>query len=539
MKILRRKRIVLASVVFLVVTLSLVGLAKSMDLGVFAQNAYGSYQLFFNLNGWEWGGGIQTMDCGTTGPSDGCEVTLPDGPSSTNEDSYVFAGWADSANATEAQYSAGSSFYIRKDTTLYAVYEVTTLSYQVYGGNTAKSTCRRTVKTGVCQVQLKTYAQMVAEGLPERQGYTFLGWSSTSEATSAQYQPGELYTVAPAASPLYGVWGVKANTFTLSFDANADGDTVSNMPQTQTYTSSDTTHTFTVPTTKPTRQGYTFLYWLEDLHSTEQINPGAQITVGNSYGTVFTKTLYAVWKADDVQYTLNYNANGGVYTGVDPYIEPTVTGCKTNTGMCNVQLTTYYPYRDDYTFQGWAGSDSAAVAEYQPGAVISLAGNSTLYAVWQKNGADHEIVDGDDGIKYVISSGEPLVIKAEGDLSKFTELRIDGLVVPADKYTKTSEGSQTVITISPEYLSTLPAGDHIITLAWTDGEVSTSLKIAEKPDDSGIEVPDTSAGTPNTGASTGDNIGGGIAMMILPVVMAGLTTLAYKRNANKAHRKFD
>ena len=398
------------------------------------------------------GGSVQTLDCGTTGPSTGCNVTLPNGPSSTNEDSYVFAGWADSANATEAQYSAGSSFYIRKDTTLYAVYEVTTLSYQVYGGNTAKSTCRRTVKTGVCQVQLKTYEQMVAEGLPERQGYTFLGWSSTSEATSAQYQPGELYTVAPAASPLYGVWGVKASTFTLNFDANAGSDTVTNMPQTQTYTSSDTTHTFTVPTTRPTRQGYTFLYWLEDLHSTEQINPGAQITVGNSYGTVFTKTLYAVW---------------------------------------------------------------------------------------QKNGTDHEIVDGGDGIKYVISSGEPLVIKAEGDLSKFTELRIDGLVVPADKYTKTSEGSQTVITVSPEYLSTLPAGDHIITLAWTDGEVSTSLKIAEKPDDSDIEVPDTSAGTPNTGASTGDNIGGGIAMMILPVVMAGLTTLAYKRNANKAHRKFD
>ncbi|MBR0467302.1 InlB B-repeat-containing protein, partial [Candidatus Saccharibacteria bacterium] len=197
------------------------------------------------------------MDCGTTGPSTGCNVTLPNGPSSTNEDSYVFAGWADSANATEAQYSAGSSFYIRKDTTLYAVYEVTTLSYQVYGGNTAKSTCRRTVKTGVCQVQLKTYEQMVAEGLPERQGYTFLGWSSTSEATSAQYQPGELYTVAPAASPLYGVWGVKASTFTLNFDANAGSDTVTNMPQTQTYTSSDTTHTFTVPTTRPTRQGYT------------------------------------------------------------------------------------------------------------------------------------------------------------------------------------------------------------------------------------------------------------------------------------------
>ncbi|MBR0467303.1 hypothetical protein IJJ53_00080 [Candidatus Saccharibacteria bacterium] len=56
MKILRRKRIVLASVVFLAVTLSLVGLAKSMDLGVFAQNEYGSYQLFFDLNGWEWGG---------------------------------------------------------------------------------------------------------------------------------------------------------------------------------------------------------------------------------------------------------------------------------------------------------------------------------------------------------------------------------------------------------------------------------------------------------------------------------------------------
>lgn len=243
-------------------------------------------------------------------------------------------------------------------------------------------------------------------------------------------------------------------TYTLNFDAGADGDVVTNMPQTMTYGPTDGEYyVFTVPDTIPIRKGYTFKHWI-----------------------------------------------------VPPYNVP-----------------------------GWITG---------PGGLVQVKASDTnqtktATAVWEKNAEGHEIVDGGDGIEYALDSGEPLVIKAEGDLSNFTELRIDGLVVPADKYTKTSEGSQTVIMISPEYLSTLPAGDHTITLAWTDGEVSTSLKIAEKPDDSDIEVPDTSAGTPNTGASTGDNIGGGIAMMILPVIMAGLATLAYKRNANKAHRKFD
>ena len=540
MKILRRKRIAVASSVFLIATLLLVGLAKSMEFGVFAQNSYGSYQLFFDLNGWQWGGSVPTMDCGDIGPSSGCDVTLPSGPTSTNQDSYVFAGWADSADATEAQYSTGETFHIpRQDTTLYAVYEKGILNYQAYNGNTTKSTCYKTVKTSVCQVQLKTYDELIAEGMPARVGYTFLGWADTSSATSAQYQPGAQYTVAPGGTNLlYGVWEVTSNTFTLSFDANASGDTVSNMPQTQTGTSTNTTYEFTVPTTVPTRQGYTFLAWVENIHSSEGIQPGSKITVGNSSGTVFTKTLYAVWKGEDVSYTVNYNANGGVYTGVDPYIEPTVTGCTTDTGKCNVQLSTYYPYRDGYTFQGWADSASAIVPEHQPNDLISLVGNSTIYAVWKENAVNHEIVDGGDGIKYALDSGEPLVIKVKGDLSEFSELKIDGVVVPSDKYTKTSEGELVVITIDPNFLKTLPVGEHSITLAWTDGETTAKFTVAETSGND-VEVPNTSAGTPETGTNTGNNIGGGIAVVALPIMLAGLATFAYRRNINKAHRKFD
>lgn len=53
---------------------------------------------------------------------------------------------------------------------------------------------------------------------PERKGYIFLGWSTSPEAVTAEYQPGMAFTV-DAHTTLYAVW---SETF-LSGDANVDG----------------------------------------------------------------------------------------------------------------------------------------------------------------------------------------------------------------------------------------------------------------------------------------------------------------------------
>lgn len=69
-----------------------------------------------------------------------------------------------------------------------------------------------------------------------------------------------------------------------------------------------------------------------------------------------------------------------------------------------------------------------------------------------------------------------LVIRGDGAIAKFKEVRVDGVVIDVKNYTVT-EGS-TIITLKTEYLKTLPAGKHTFEIAWTDGSVATYFTVA-------------------------------------------------------------
>ena len=81
-----------------------------------------------------------------------------------------------------------------------------------------------------------------------------------------------------------------------------------------------------------------------------------------------------------------------------------------------------------------------------------------------------------------------LVIRGDGAITKFKEVRVDGVVIDAKNYTVT-EGS-TIITLKAEYLRTLSAGNHTFEIAWTDGFAATYFTVArntveedKKPED--------------------------------------------------------
>ena len=59
------------------------------------------------------------------------------------------------------------------------------------------------------QTKWKDQTLKLSTTKPTRTGYSFLGWSTSSSATSATYAAGANYT-ANAAATLYAVW--KANT---------------------------------------------------------------------------------------------------------------------------------------------------------------------------------------------------------------------------------------------------------------------------------------------------------------------------------------
>lgn len=122
---------------------------------------------------------------------------------------------------------------------------------------------------------------------PTRSGYTFLGWSTSSTAISAQYQPGEI--ISPGKSiTLYAVWqknSVTPTTYTLTYDANSG----KNPPASQTGNGS-----ITLSIAKPTRDGYTFKSWNSKADGTgTSYNPGA------TYNLTANTTLYAIWQKNE------------------------------------------------------------------------------------------------------------------------------------------------------------------------------------------------------------------------------------------------
>lgn len=125
---------------------------------------------------------------------------------------------------------------------------------------------------------------------PTRSGYEFAGYATTSTGNVA-YQPGGSITLQ-ASSPsqtLYAKWN-QIYTRTLSFSANNG----SGAPGNRSCSSTSTSCSVTIPSTKPTRSGYTFLGWgTSSSSSSASYQPNGSITLSAD------KTLYAVWKLDD------------------------------------------------------------------------------------------------------------------------------------------------------------------------------------------------------------------------------------------------
>lgn len=131
------------------------------------------------------------------------------------------------------------------------------------------------------QTKWKDQTLTLSSTKPTRTGYSFLGWSTSSSATSATYSAGGSYT-ANSGATLYAVW--KANTYAVNYNAN--GGTGAPAKQTKTYGV-----TLTLSNTKPTRTNYNFLGWGTSASATT-----VAYKAGGSYVANAAITLYAIWE---------------------------------------------------------------------------------------------------------------------------------------------------------------------------------------------------------------------------------------------------
>ena len=254
-------------------------------------------------------------------------ATLPTAtPSRTG---YTYKGWGTSSSTSYAAYQPGATFYTNANMTLYAIWSAKTytISYNANGGSGAPGS------------QTKTHGikMLISRVEPTRSGYTFLGWSTSSSATSASYQPGEWY-YANANRTFYAVWQKNAPTsYTVSYDANGG----SGAPGSQTKTQDIT---LTLSGTKPTRSGYTFLGWATSASATS-----ATYQPGGSYTANASVTLYAVWSC-------NHASTKTVWD----------TGCKwrkvcNNCGATLSSGTTHGPY----TYGDWVFYSGSQHSRYK------------------------------------------------------------------------------------------------------------------------------------------------------------------------------
>ena len=258
------------------------------------------------------GTGAPNSTNGGTSNSSSKTITLsPTIPtkSSVNGDSYTtsytFLGWAETSTAKSAAYEAGKSYSFSYGTTpLYAVWSQTTtysftVQYDVNGGSGTISDTTGSGNSSSKQLTLSSVKPTKANttGTNTETSYTFLGWSTDSKATKADYQSGNAYSFNYGTTKLYAVYSPTVTyQYTIQYNTNG-GSSVPNTTDSSTATSKEVTLTNTVPT----KSGKTFLGWADSsTATTPDYQKGGKLTM--NYGS---KTVYAVWKNAILEFSVD------------------------------------------------------------------------------------------------------------------------------------------------------------------------------------------------------------------------------------------
>lgn len=216
---------------------------------------------------------------------------------------------------------------------------------------------------------------------PTRSGYTFGGWYTDTQCTSA-WSPSAITQDVQVYAKWTAVSGTDAPEYVdVTFNYNMDGVT----PEVVSVVKGQSV---TLPQT-PTRSGYTFEGWYRDSNGT--------LTWDSSAAVNSPLTVYAKWKAvsnptpDMVIVTFDYNYSGTSYSQ------------KTINKGSSVDFPTN-PTRSGYTFEGWFTQATGGTKWIES---TSVSQSMTLYAHWTVvSSTTHTTHDfGDNYFMYVKCSG--------------------------------------------------------------------------------------------------------------------------------------
>ena len=220
-------------------------------------------------------GGSVSGSSGSIAYGTSCTVTA------TASNGYRFAGWYE--GTTRVSTNASYTFTMpANNRTLVAKFNVIqyTISYNANGGSGAPAS----------QIKNHGTAITLSTTIPTRTDYIFLGWSTSSNATSATYKAGATYS-AEGNQTLYAIWKSSVITFSKGTSINIYGP--------------NSTSGKTVESTSaiiPAGAKVTFGGWIYGLNT----GVGGSYTINFNNQTVKTETKYNCYNpsyAIDFSYT--------------------------------------------------------------------------------------------------------------------------------------------------------------------------------------------------------------------------------------------
>lgn len=303
----------------------------------------------------------------------GSKATLPADPV---VEGYTFGGWYTDQNGAGTQFTTSTD--ITGDITVYA--KLTPKTYQIsYNANTTDAVMNMPTAN-----QLKTHglAVQLDTAKPTREGYTFLGWGTTENATAASYQPGDMYS-ADKDITLYAVW--QKQTFNISLSSGTGYSIHHTQPLQVEY---GDTFSFRVAMSK----GYSqtapsvWMNWVDAAgteHSHQLTNP-TETTDGTSGLAVYHYTTPEIYwnatinvvSAADLVYTVTYK-----YAGLDgrtEYPKNDDTYLTQNVSWNEAAAQPAAPSVDGYKFVGWY-KDAGLTMPWNF-ATDKVTGPTTIYA---------------------------------------------------------------------------------------------------------------------------------------------------------------
>jgi uncharacterized repeat protein (TIGR02543 family) len=333
---------------------------------------------------------------------------------------YEFDSWTSGSASLGANLSL--SFTLTQDT-------VITANFKPSGGGAVYTVTF--VANGGSNVDPLTVAsgdRVTRPANPTRSGYTFAGWYSNDELTSAwDFETGTV----TANTTLYAKWAEV--TYTVTFEVN-NGSLVT----AQTVAQGDK---ITKPA-DPTRNGYTFAGWYS--------NTALTVAWNFETGTVAANiTLYAKWTP--VTYTVTFNVNDG--SNVSPQ---QVTAGSTLTEPAN-------PTRSGYVFAGWY--KDVALTEIWNFASDVVTANATLHAKWIDENATIYTVTFDANSGSTVSSQ---TVEAGGKVAPVASSR--------DGYTLVGWYSDAALTSLWNFATDAVTGNMTLYAKWSSDQPSTDVE---------------------------------------------------------------